>query len=332
MTSRSCSSAPICSAPAGGRCAPSPPGIRSRTPSSPRPSGTHPPSAPPHRSARATPPPCSCRATACCAATAAWAASRGASTSSAACSPAKRPDAGRGTPGAVRPRPQNGRMTMMRAVVYDAVGATPRVTEAPVPEVPGDAALVRVEATGVCRSDWHAWRGHDPVALPHIPGHEFAGTVAADGAGVREWAPGARVTAPFVAGCGACAWCAQGDAQVCPDQTQPGFTHAGSFAEYVVVRSADLNLDALPHGVGAVDAAVLCCRFATTFRALSAHARLQPVDEVAVLVCGGVGLSAVMIATALGARVTSIDPFAAALERARGLGAASVVRSAEPED
>src|SRR5690606_14733288 len=158
------------------------------------------------------------------------------------------------------------------------------------------------------------------------------GTVAAVGAGVREWAPGARVTAPFVAGCGACAWCAQGDAQVCPDQTQPGFTHAGSFAEYVVVRAADLNLVALPDGVGAVDAAVLGCRFATAFRALTAHARVQPGEEVAVFGCGGVGLSAVMIATALGARVTAIDPSAAALERARGLGAASLVRSAEPED
>ncbi|HET8928547.1 MAG TPA: zinc-dependent alcohol dehydrogenase family protein [Microbacterium sp.] len=219
----------------------------------------------------------------------------------------------------------------MRAVVYDAVGATPRVTAVPVPDCPPDGALVRVEATGVCRSDWHAWRGHDPVALPHIPGHEFAGTVAEVGPLVRSWSTGARVTAPFVNGCGVCAWCRQGDAQVCPDQTQPGFTHDGSFAEYVVVRAADLNLVALPDDVDAVAAASLGCRFATAFRALTAHARVRSGDEVAVFGCGGVGLSAVMIATALGARVTAVDVSAAALERAAKLGAASLVRT-DPRD
>lgn len=218
----------------------------------------------------------------------------------------------------------------MRAVVYDGFGATPRVTDVPVPDCPPDGAVVRVEATGVCRSDWHAWRGDDPVALPHIPGHEFAGTVDRVGPLVRGWSPGARVTAPFVNGCGACAWCRQGDAQVCPDQTQPGFTHGGSFAEYVVVRAADLNLVALPDDVDAVAAAALGCRFATAFRALTAHAQVRAGEEVAVFGCGGVGLSAVMIATALGARVTAVDVSAAALDRAGELGAASLIRSADP--
>lgn len=218
----------------------------------------------------------------------------------------------------------------MRALVYDAIGDRPSVRRVPVPPCPADGAVVRVEATGVCRSDWHAWRGHDPVALPHIPGHEFAGTVAEVGPLVRGWTPGARVTAPFVNGCGACEWCTRGDAQVCPDQTQPGFTHAGSFAEYVVVRAADLNLVALPDAIDAVTAAALGCRFATAFRAVTAHARVQQGDEVAVFGCGGVGLSAVMIAAALGARVTAVDLSAQALERAVELGAAATVRSAQP--
>jgi len=218
----------------------------------------------------------------------------------------------------------------MRAVVYDEIGASPQVRTVPVPVCPDDGAIVRVEATGVCRSDWHAWRGHDPVALPHIPGHEFAGTIAAVGRDVRGWAPGARVTAPFVNGCGACEWCARGEAQVCPDQTQPGFTHAGSFAEYVVVRAADLNLVALPDGVDAVTAASLGCRFATAFRAVTAQARVAAGDEVAVFGCGGVGLSVVMIAAALGARVTTVDVSDAALARAVELGAAVTVSSADP--
>lgn len=218
----------------------------------------------------------------------------------------------------------------MRAVVYDEIGASPQVRTVPVPVCPDDGAIVRVEATGVCRSDWHAWRGHDPVALPHIPGHEFAGTIAAVGRDVRGWAPGARVTAPFVNGCGACEWCARGEAQVCPDQTQPGFTHAGSFAEYVVVRAADLNLVALPDGVDAVTAASLGCRFATAFRAVTAQARVAAGDEVAVFGCGGVGLSVVMIAAARGARVTAVDVSDAALARAVELGAAVTVSSADP--
>jgi alcohol dehydrogenase len=95
----------------------------------------------------------------------------------------------------------------MRAIRYDAVGAEPRFTEVPAPDCPTDGAVIEVRATGVCRSDWHAWRGHDPVPLPHIPGHEFAGVVAEAGRDVRSFAVGDRVTSPFVNGCGRCEWC-----------------------------------------------------------------------------------------------------------------------------
>lgn len=220
----------------------------------------------------------------------------------------------------------------MRAVIYDRVGARPRIDRVGRPECPPDGALVRVDATGVCRSDWHAWRGHDPVPLPHTPGHEFAGVVVETGSQVSEFATGARVTIPFVNGCGACEWCRAGDAQVCPHQTQPGFTHPGSHAEYVAVRSADFNLVALPDDVDAVTAAALGCRFATAWRALTAHASVGPGREVAVYGCGGVGLSAVMIAVALGARVTAVDVSETALARAAGLGAAITIRSADPVD
>lgn len=220
----------------------------------------------------------------------------------------------------------------MRAVVYDRAGERPRIERVPAPACPPDGAIVRVAATGVCRSDWHAWRGHDPVPLPHIPGHEFAGTVVEIGSQVRRFATGARVTVPFVNGCGGCEWCRTGDAQVCPSQTQPGFTHPGSYAEYVVARSADFNLVALPGDVDAVTAAALGCRFATAWRALSAHASVGPGREIAVVGCGGVGLSAVMIAVGLGARVTAVDVSEAALARAAELGAHVTVRSADPVD
>ncbi|MGI3781021.1 MAG: alcohol dehydrogenase catalytic domain-containing protein [Janthinobacterium lividum] len=215
----------------------------------------------------------------------------------------------------------------MRAVVYDAVGARPEVRLVPRPVCPPDGVVVDVAATGVCRSDWHAWRGHDPVPLPHTPGHEWAGTVAEVGAsvvgGATGIAVGDRVTAPFVLGCGRCAWCREGNAQVCPDQQQPGFTYAGSFAEQVVVHAADTNLVRLPDSVDLVAAAALGCRFATAFRALTGVAHVQPGEWVVVFGCGGVGLSAVMIANALGARVVAVDVAPVARERALELGAAA---------
>jgi D-arabinose 1-dehydrogenase-like Zn-dependent alcohol dehydrogenase len=217
----------------------------------------------------------------------------------------------------------------MQAVVFSAYGVPPALTTVPAPRCPADGVLVRVAATGVCRSDWHAWMGHDPVTLPHVPGHELAGTVAVVGPQVTRWQVGDRVTVPFVCGCGRCEYCRAGEAQVCPDQTQPGFTGPGSFAELVALHAADTNLVRLPDSVDFVTAASLGCRFATSYRALGAHGRLGPGDWLAVHGCGGVGLSAVMIGAALGARVVAVDVSAAALEKAVELGAEARVDASE---
>ena len=213
----------------------------------------------------------------------------------------------------------------MRAVLYREYGAEPRLEDLPPPPCPHDGVVIDVRATGVCRSDWHAWKGHDPVTLPHVPGHEFAGVVSQVGARVTRWHTGDRVTVPFVCGCGRCQLCAAGEAQVCPHQTQPGFTGPGSFAEQVAVHAADLNLVRLPDTVDHVTAASLGCRFATAYRALTAHGRVAGGDWLAVHGCGGVGLSAVMIGAALGARVVAVDIAEAARDRAEQLGAECVI-------
>jgi alcohol dehydrogenase len=181
--------------------------------------------------------------------------------------------------------------------------------------------VVEVRATGLCRSDSHAWAGHEDIALPHVPGHELAGIVTAAGPGVTRWSAGDRVTMPFVEGCGQCAWCQSGNAQVCPDQQQPGFTHWGSFAERVALHAADTNLVAIPAAVPFEAAAALGCRFATAYRALTARARVAPGEWVTIIGAGGVGLSAVMIAKALGARVIAVDRTTGALDAALALGA-----------
>ncbi|WP_422935358.1 zinc-binding dehydrogenase [Sinomonas sp. P47F7] len=213
----------------------------------------------------------------------------------------------------------------MRAMVMDQIGGPLEVRDVEEPGVPDGGVVITVVATGLCRSDWHAWAGHDDIALPHVPGHEFAGIIAEVGPGVTKWSAGDRVTAPFVEGCGACEWCLSGNAQVCPQQQQPGFTHWGSFAERVVVHAADTNLVAIPAGVSFEAAASLGCRFATAYRALTSRARLRAGEWVTVVGAGGVGLSAVMIAKALGGKVIAVDRNATALEAAAQLGADHVL-------
>ncbi|WP_120262468.1 zinc-binding dehydrogenase [Microbacterium sp. AG238] len=213
----------------------------------------------------------------------------------------------------------------MRAMVMDSIRGPVAVREVADPGVPADGVVVSVRATGLCRSDWHAWAGHEEIALPHTPGHEFSGVISDIGTDVEGWQIGDRVTTPFVIGCGRCEWCAGGDAQVCPNQRQPGFTYAGSFAERVVVPAADINLVGVPDGVSFAAAAALGCRFATAYRALIARAALSGGEWITIVGAGGVGLSAVMIARALGARVIAVDRSPAALQTAAELGAEHVL-------
>jgi alcohol dehydrogenase len=216
----------------------------------------------------------------------------------------------------------------MRAAIYESFQGPVdvRVVDDPVPADHG--AVLRVEATGVCRSDWHGWMGHDDdISLPHVPGHEFAGVVEAVGRNVQDFKSGDRVTVPFVCGCGDCPQCVSGNQQICDRQTQPGFTHWGSYAEYVAIDHADGNLVHLPDDIGFVTAASLGCRFATSFRAIAAQGNVGEGDQVAVHGCGGVGLSAVMIARALGARVIAVDVDDKALDLALKVGADGTINS-----
>ena len=214
----------------------------------------------------------------------------------------------------------------MRAMYYEAFGATPEIRSLPDPTPAEGGVVIKVEATGLCRSDWHGWMGHDPdIRLPHVPGHELAGVVVATGKGVRRFRTGERVTVPFVSGCGHCGECRSGNSQVCEAQFQPGFTHWGSFAEYVALDHADQNLVHLPESVDFATAASLGCRFATSFRAVVDQARVTGGEWVAVHGCGGVGLSAIMIAAALGARPVAIDISQEKLDFARKMGAVATV-------
>ena len=218
----------------------------------------------------------------------------------------------------------------MRAVFYEAFGEAPAIRNVPDPTPAPEGVVVKVEASGLCRSDWHGWMGHDPdIRLPHVPGHELAGTVAAIGSRVTRWKEGDRVTVPFVAGCGRCFECASGNHQVCENQFQPGFSAWGSFAEYVALDFADINLVALPEDMEFATAASLGCRFVTSFRAVVDQGRVTPGEWVAVHGCGGVGLSAIMIASAMGANVVAIDLTDEKLDFARKIGAVATVNASK---
>ncbi|HET8986280.1 MAG TPA: alcohol dehydrogenase catalytic domain-containing protein [Trueperaceae bacterium] len=214
----------------------------------------------------------------------------------------------------------------MRAVLIAEPNAEPVLTTVADPEPGAHGAVIEVVATGVCRSDWHAWVGHDPtVAFPHVPGHEFAGIVRAVGPGVRRFSGGERVTAPFCCGCGHCGECRSGHQNLCEREYQPGFDGWGSFADYVMVPWADVNLVVLPDALGFEPAASLGCRFTTAYAGLMNHAGLRAGESVVVYGCGGVGLSAVMIAVAAGASVVAVDRAADRLALASDLGAIAVV-------
>jgi len=213
----------------------------------------------------------------------------------------------------------------MKAAIFEEFRQPLRIQTLPDPTPQKDGVVIQVEANGICRSDWHGWMGHDSdVHLPHVPGHEMAGVVEIVGKDVNRWQPGDRVTLPFACGCGSCAQCASGNQQVCDDYFQPGFTAWGSFAQYVAIRYADVNLVRMPDSLGFVDAASLGCRFITSFRAVVVQGRVTPGEWVVIHGCGGIGLSAIMIAHAMGAQVIGVDIKDEALRLARSLGAATL--------
>ncbi len=218
----------------------------------------------------------------------------------------------------------------MKAIVYDEFEGPIKLQDVADPSPDPYGAVIEVKATGLCRSDWHGWMGHDPtINLPHVPGHEFSGVVMEVGQYVTAFKVGDRVTMPFVCGCGNCHECLSGNHQVCDNQFQPGFTAWGSFAHYVAIKFADTNLVRLPKTINHVTAASLGCRFATSFRAVVDQGRVREGQWVAVFGCGGVGLSAIMIAASLGAQVIGIDINNDALSMAKAVGAHTIINAHE---
>lgn len=216
----------------------------------------------------------------------------------------------------------------MRAAVLRTYNADPVIEDVPFPACPADGVVLKVLACGICRSDWHGWTGEHPRVKPgQIGGHEYCGEVVE--AGPRSaWAVGDRLVAPFILACGACPSCQSGQGNTCPNQRLPGFVEPGAFAEYVAVPH-DHNLARLPERLSPTVAAGLGCRVTTAWHALTGRAALQPGEWLAVHGTGGVGLSALILGRAMGARVVVVDVVPEKLRHALGLGAEAAVDARE---
>ena len=216
----------------------------------------------------------------------------------------------------------------MRAIQFDTFSGPMVLADVAEPECPADGVILEVGACGVCRSDWHGWKGAVArIKPPHVPGHEFAGVIVETGPDCRRFRKGMRVTAPFILACGECPDCLGGDATVCAHQHVVGFSSWGAYAERVAVRRADFNLVALPEEMDFATAAGMGCRVTTAWRAVVDRAKLAPGEWMAVHGCGGVGLSAVMIGAALGAQVLAIDVNPGALAMAEEMGATHMLNA-----
>jgi alcohol dehydrogenase, propanol-preferring len=222
----------------------------------------------------------------------------------------------------------------MKAAVMTAYREPLEIRDLPDPR-PGDHdAVIRVEACGICRSDWHLWQEDwswvgVSVPLPRVPGHEFGGTVVDAGKGVTRFTVGDRVTIPFHLACGQCEFCSTGRSNICQAFGFLGAHTDGGYGELACIPQADANLVRLPDGVTPSVAAALGCRYMTAYHGLVDQARVRPGEWVAVFGIGGVGLATVQIARALGAQVIAVSRTRAKLDLATREGAVAAFTAGE---
>lgn len=223
----------------------------------------------------------------------------------------------------------------MRAAVIETLNEPLTVQNVADPDCPEDGVIIRVGANGICRTDWHLWTGDWTwrglsIQPPFVLGHEFSGTIVAVGSEVKGWKENERVVFPMNPGEGTCEWCRSGNQHVCDSGASlvPGVSYWGAFAEYVAVRYADVNLVRLPDSLSFVDAASLGCRYMAAFRGIVEQAEVRGGEWVVVYGAGGgMGLSAVQIAAAVGGQVIAVDISEEALETAKSVGASHLVNA-----
>jgi len=212
----------------------------------------------------------------------------------------------------------------MRAAVLHPSAKELRVEDWPEPSLgPGDV-LVKVAACGLCRTDLHYLHGVPTAkAPPLVLGHEVSGTVESVGSGVQGIATGAKVLLPPVLPCGSCDLCRRGRGNICAKMLMLGNHRDGGFAERVVVPADCAFI--LPPNLPLEESSVLSDAGSTAYHAVVNRGRVAPGEWVAVLGCGGVGLSVLQIVKAVGGHIVAVDVAPEKLDAAKRLGADEVV-------
>ena len=204
-------------------------------------------------------------------------------------------------------------------------GRNCEVREFPKPAAGHGEVVLRIEATGICGSDLHVYRGDHEMT--QIGGHEPCGTVVEVGEGVVRLAVGDRVTVHHHHGCGVCEQCVRGETVRCLcDHQVYGVGRPGSFAQYMAAGEA--NCIPLPEPLTAADGACMACVGTTAYAALR---RLdgRAFETLAVFGLGPVGLSAVLLGKAMGMRVAGVDVIDERIELAAACGADEAIDGRE---
>jgi D-arabinose 1-dehydrogenase-like Zn-dependent alcohol dehydrogenase len=216
----------------------------------------------------------------------------------------------------------------MKALVLEKNKDPMMVKDFPEPQCAPHGAIVRVEGSGICRSDWHLWQGDwswigMEMPLPMVLGHEYAGVVEEVGKEVQSFKKGDRVVMPPNHACGTCGDCRRGSSNLC----FAGGTFMGGYGRYAAVAHADFNMMRLNDEIDFVEAASLGCRYITAYHGVLDQGQLKADDSIVIYGCGGVGLSGVQIAAAAGARVIAVDLDDEKLALAKQVGAAHVINA-----
>lgn len=227
------------------------------------------------------------------------------------------------------------------AAVLEVPGGPLRVAELELEAPRRDEVLIRLLASGICRSDLSLLDGKWPAPLPMVLGHEGAGIVEAVGEGVDPGRIGEHVVLTFTPACGRCRFCLQGRVNLCtaaaramdlgvlPDGTTR-LSHGGgpvhhlalvsSFATHAVVPAN--GAIPVPAGLDPMLACLLGCGVLTGVVSVTRRANVRPGESVAILGCGGVGLATVLGASLVSAHpIVAVDPVVSKRELALRLGA-----------
>ncbi len=221
-------------------------------------------------------------------------------------------------------------MIDMPAWIVDRPGpvdsAPLRLVERPIPTPGPGEVLVRVEASGVCRTDLHVAEGDLPVHRPAVvPGHEVVGRVVGSGAGASRFAEGDRVGIAWLRHtCGSCRWCRSGRENLCERSRYTGWDDDGGYADYATVPESFAYR--MPDGLDPVSAAPLLCAGIIGYRAL-VRAQVPPGGRLGLYGFGGSAHLTAQIAIAQGVEVHVLTRGARARDLATRLGAASVADS-----